>query len=93
MIINIYKDSTRYKEFESTINSNEKQIELKGTAGSALSVYISTYFKLNKGCLMVIMPNKESAAYFYNDMENLLCEVNSDVEKKQVLFFPNSYKS
>lgn len=93
MIINIYKDSTRYKEFESAINSNEKQIELKGTAGSALSVYISTYFKLNKGCLMVIMPNKESAAYFYNDMENLLCEVNSDVEKKQVLFFPNSYKS
>ena len=42
---------------------------------------------------MVIMPDKENAAYYYNDLENLLNERDTDIDKKTVLYFPNSFNS
>jgi transcription-repair coupling factor (superfamily II helicase) len=39
-----------------------------------------------------ILPDRETAAYFYNDLEQILDEQEADTEKKQVLFFPSSFR-
>ena len=41
---------------------------------------------------MVICASKEDAAYFYNDLEALFGEREMDYSKKQILFYPTSYK-
>ena len=38
------------------------------------------------------MPDKESAAYFHNDLEGIFDEKGTNFHKKKVLFFPTSYK-
>ena len=41
---------------------------------------------------LIVCADKEDAAYFYNDLESLLGERGMDYSKKQVLFYPTSYK-
>ncbi len=40
---------------------------------------------------IVILSDKEQAAYFYNDVESLLEETNAELNQKKVLFYPTSY--
>ncbi|MBR0324054.1 MAG: transcription-repair coupling factor [Bacteroidales bacterium] len=44
------------------------------------------------GTSFVICSDKERAAYFYNDIENIFGEKDVDYSKKRVLFYPTSYK-
>ncbi|PIY34106.1 MAG: hypothetical protein COZ08_03730, partial [Bacteroidetes bacterium CG_4_10_14_3_um_filter_42_6] len=39
-----------------------------------------------------VVPDKEQAAYFYNDLERLLSDSDTDYNLKKVLFYPTSYK-
>ncbi|MGI6718028.1 MAG: transcription-repair coupling factor [Bacteroidales bacterium] len=89
----LYSQFEKFKEFDAFLQSESFRLKLSGLAGSAFSVYVATYFHANKDQNVVVLPDKEAAAYFYNDLENLLGEVDVDLERKSVLFFPNSYKS
>lgn len=93
ILSNIYTKYNKFKDFEDAVNGNSGIIELKGLYGSALSVYHSAYISRNDKCNLVILPDKETAAYYYNDLEDLIGEADVDVEKRQILFFPNTYKS
>ncbi|MFW6371919.1 MAG: CarD family transcriptional regulator, partial [Bacteroidota bacterium] len=59
--------------------------ELRGTSGSSQSVIASFAMLKNKGVHVFIRPDKESAAYFQNDLLALL-------DDESVYFFPSSYK-
>lgn len=63
-----------------------------GLITSARSLYAAAITDFTGGQHVFICPDKESAAYFYNDLENLFQERNQDFNKKQVLFYPTSYK-
>lgn len=65
---------------------------VKGLNGSALSVIASFVIKQDIKNHIFILENKESAAYFYNDLENIAGESNFDYNNKNILFFPTSYK-
>jgi transcription-repair coupling factor (superfamily II helicase) len=65
---------------------------IKGLNGSSLSITASTVIKQHSRNHIFIIENKESAAYFYNDLENLAGEANFDYNNKNILFFPTSYK-
>jgi len=45
-----------------------------------------------KGIHLFVLPDKETAAYFFNDLEQLLAQKELTSEKRQVLFFPSSFK-
>jgi transcription-repair coupling factor (superfamily II helicase) len=64
---------------------NNGLISLRGLAGSALSFIAASTLDALKGNHLFILPEKEEAAYFLNDLENL-------IGKNQALFFPSSYK-
>jgi len=58
---------------------------LKGLAGSSLSFIVAEIANKLPALHVLIVPDKEEAAYLLNDMESLL-------EEGQVLFFPASYR-
>jgi len=61
------------------------RIILKGLTGSALSFVISDVFKNSELPFLLVFNDKEEAAYYLNDLEQLVGE-------KDVLFYPGSYR-
>ncbi|MBT8188067.1 MAG: DEAD/DEAH box helicase, partial [Croceitalea sp.] len=60
-------------------------LNLTGLTGSALSFVISDLFKSADQPFLVLLNDKEEAAYYLNDLEQLIGE-------KEVLFYPGSYR-
>lgn len=70
----------------------QESVLLTNLVGSARSFAVNHVFSELGGQHLVVCTDKETAAYFYNDLENLLGERDFDYNKKQVLFYPTSYK-
>lgn len=67
------------------INAPRNQnIRLKGLAGSFDAVVAASSFKLHPHDYFIVLQDKEEAAYFQNDLQNLL--------GREILLFPMSYK-
>ena len=72
---------------------SEKRLFLKGVSGSSTALFLSALFEQpGKQQHLLIIPDKEQAVYFYNDLENLLQDTEADYSKKRVLFYPTTYK-
>lgn len=67
------------------VEESHKKIHCAGLAGSAKSLLMASMVSELSGIHLVVMPEKEDAAYVYNDLVNLLGSDN-------VLFFPSSFK-
>ena len=61
------------------------QVQLKGLVGSALSFVIANAFEEAEKPFLLVFNDKEEAAYYLNDFEQLLGD-------KNVLFYPGSYR-
>jgi len=62
-----------------------KKITISGLIGSSVSLILAHLFKSTELPFLVILNDKEEAAYHLNDLENLLGDQN-------VLFYPGSYR-
>lgn len=62
-----------------------QNINVHGLSGSSKAFLIASIFNREKILSCVVLPDKETAAYFYDDLVNL-------VEDEYVLFFPSAYK-
>lgn len=65
---------------------------LSGLHGSALALRAAAVWREHQGIHLFVLPDKETAGYFYNDLEQLFEESKMPFEKRRVLFFPKSYK-
>ncbi|MCK9423576.1 MAG: transcription-repair coupling factor [Bacteroidales bacterium] len=65
---------------------------LKGLVGSSRSLIATSVFNHTTNIHLFLLPDRESAAYFYNDLEQILGELEFPTKKKRVLFFPSSFK-
>lgn len=61
------------------------QLQVKGLSGSLDMVLLAAYFAQQGGFHLVIAQDKEEAAYFNSDLQNLLGKLNQGI-------FPSSYK-
>ena len=69
-----------------TLNSDKQgNISIEGLSGSSKAMILSLVFHKTQTTHVVIIPEKEDAAYFYNDLVSLLGE-------ESVFFFPSTYK-
>lgn len=64
--------------------SGRHDIRLKGLSGSLDAVIVAAAFKLHPQDYLIVLPDREEAAYLLNDLQNLL--------EREVLLFPMSYK-
>ena len=70
--------------------SQVPRARLRGLAGSAPAFILGALFRKMKRTQMVVLPDRESAAYFYNDLEQVLEDGSENAENRKVLFFPSS---
>ncbi len=91
--LNKSKSDFSFSDFFPTQDSNSKtKILLKNLAGSAKSIFAAQLILHEKRTHLFILPDKETAAYFYNDIEALLSEEEIDYKNKNIIFFPTSYR-
>lgn len=85
-LINNFAGQAGYNSIIAELSAIGKSVvAAKGLAGSAKSILASCVFKNRNGVNIFVMTDKETAAYFYNDLYNI-------IQTEQILFFPSSYK-
>ena len=84
-ILRKYSDSQNNSLLIDELKGDSARIRLKGIIGSGASFIVSATYQNTYKTHLLILADKEEAAYFLNDLENLLGEEN-------VLFFPASYR-
>jgi len=70
---------------ESISNSDAERISISGLSGSSRAIVAAKVFQKTQFTHLIIIPEKEDAAYFYNDLAALTGDDN-------VFFFPSTYK-
>ncbi len=85
IISQTFAQSLQQQKLQKTIAQNQNNIQLKGLLGSSFSFVVSNAFKESGLPYLLIFNDKEEAAYYLNDLEQLL-------DEKDVLFYPGSYR-
>ncbi|WP_439152988.1 transcription-repair coupling factor [Winogradskyella sp.] len=80
-----FSQTLQLQNLQNTIAQTEGKTHLKGLVGSSFSVAISEVFKTAEKPFLVVFDDKEEAAYYLNDLEQL-------INDKDVLFYPGSYR-
>ena len=80
-----FAQSAQQLELGKAIAQPQQNVHLKGLVGSSLSFVIANAFEDSEKPFLLIFNDKEEAAYYLNDLEQLVGE-------KHVLFYPGSYR-
>ena len=86
-ITRLYSSHPVLKELISDLTSVNplSRMRIGGLSGSAKSMILSGVFQNSQMTHVVIIPEKEEAAYFYNDLVSVLGE-------ESIFFFPSTFK-
>ena len=84
-ISQIFEQTLQIQNLQTSIDLNQNRCHLKGLVGSSFSFVISSVFKSSEKPFLIICNDKEEAAYYLNDLEQLQ-------DTKNVLFYPGSYR-
>ncbi|MEM0517590.1 transcription-repair coupling factor [Aequorivita flava] len=85
LVTSLYSQSSQTRKLEETIVQSQKSTSVSGLVGSSLSIVLAQTFRNTDLPFLLILNDKEEAAYHLNDLENLLGD-------KNVLFYPGSYR-
>ncbi|WP_405294685.1 transcription-repair coupling factor [Algibacter sp. Ld11] len=80
-----YLQTLQKQNLQNAVAKSENKIHLTGLVGSSLSFIISSIFKESDKPFLIIFDDKEEAAFYLNDLEQLCND-------KDVLFYPGSYR-
>ncbi len=84
-IVTAYEQSNKVKQLVQQLQYEQNHFQISNLVGSSLSFVISSVFKQLEKPFLLIFENKEEAAYYLNDLEQLIGD-------KNVLFYPGSYR-
>ncbi len=80
-----YSQLPKVKQISEAISVKANKVSISGLVGSSTSFVIEALFKKVENTFLLIFKDKEEAAYYLNDLEQL-------VGQKDVLFFPSSHR-
>ncbi|WP_203256503.1 transcription-repair coupling factor [Hyunsoonleella ulvae] len=80
-----YVQALQTQNLRNTIAQTQLKTHVKGLVGSSFSFVIASVFKEVEKPFLLVFNDKEEAAHYLNDLEQLLSE-------KDVLFYPGSYR-
>ncbi len=84
-MLQTYSRVLQSQNLQMAIAKNQGNTHLKGLVGSSLSFIISNVFKQVEKPFLLIFNDKEEAAFYLNDLEQLC-------DDKDVFFYPGSYR-
>jgi transcription-repair coupling factor (superfamily II helicase) len=82
---NRYLHSPKVKQIAESLEQPLAKIQLKGLLGSSFSLVFNALFKNSEKPYLLIFNEKEEAAYYLNDLEQM-------IGANDVLFYPSSYR-
>lgn len=85
-IVNRYESSAKIGQIVSLLSAPSAKMQLKGLAGSAISFIMDAMYRKSELPFLLILDDKETAAYILNDLENL-------INDQDVLFYPGSFRN
>ena len=93
LVRSLFEQSSNLRKLGNAITRSEKQrtsasplsLHISGLVGSSVSLVLAETFKTSELPFLIILNDKEEAAYHLNDLEQLLGDQN-------VLFYPGSYR-
>lgn len=89
----LYSQSELVKQLIDKLHNGSARIHIDGMSGSLpamLGAALAQYGPKRRH--LFIIPDKEEAFYFLNDLEALLEETEKPIEAKKVLLFPTTYR-
>lgn len=87
-VLQLFEQSPTLRKLQNTIaqdSASPLKTTVQGLVGSSLSFALANTFKTAEKPFLVLLSDKEEAAYVLNDLEQLLGD-------KDVLFYPGSYR-
>jgi transcription-repair coupling factor (superfamily II helicase) len=85
-LYNTFDNSPKAQQIvDRLLENNQSKLHLDGLLGSAVSFVIRALFKKADAPFLLVLNNKEEAAYYLNDLERMIGD-------KDVLFYPGSYR-
>jgi transcription-repair coupling factor (superfamily II helicase) len=84
-VTSVYQKSAKVQLLANALEQRDTKINAKGLLGSALSFVIQSVFEKSELPLLLLFNDKEEAAYYLNDLEQL-------INDQDVLFYPGSYR-
>ncbi len=81
----MYSQVLQTQNLQSAIAKTEARIHITGLVGSSLSFVISSIFKQTEKPFLIVFNDKEEAAFYLNDLEQLCGD-------RDVFFYPGSYR-
>ena len=92
-LLKVYSHNQKYVDLLRRITVNHSRVNIQSLAGSSMSFCVAACIDSSREFThLIVLPDKERAAYFYNDIEQIFSEQDLDYSKKNVLFYPSSYK-
>jgi len=85
LISQTYLQALQTQNLQNAIAQNQSKTHVKGLVGSSFSFVTASIFKEAQKPFLLVFNDKEEAAHYLNDLEQLLSE-------KDVLFYPGSYR-
>ncbi len=85
LISQTFSQILQVQNLQNSIAQTQNKTHLKGLVGSSFSIVVSEVFKSAEKPFLLIFDDKEEAAYYLNDLEQL-------INDKDVLFYPGSYR-
>jgi transcription-repair coupling factor (superfamily II helicase) len=85
LISQFLAQSPELRKLQNTIAQPQGKAHIKGLVGSSISFVIPEVFRSAEKPFLLIFNDKEEAAYYLNDLEQL-------IGAEQVLFYPGSYR-
>jgi len=83
---NLYINSETTLQVNDQLNESSSKVYLKGIIGSADALIVNGIIQVHSGTHLLILDDKEDAAYFFNNLENISTNTNYH------FFFPASYR-
>src|SRR5690554_7714997 len=80
-----YSQSPKVRKLQDSIAQSQEDTYVSGLVGSAIPMVIAETFKHADAPFLLILNDKEEAAYHLNDLENILGH-------EHVMFYPGSYR-
>jgi len=92
-LLDVYLQDDRNDELVDQLETfAENRIQIRGLVGSLRSLMAASVYQKCTSSHVFVLPDKESAAYYLNDLESIFNEKGVNFHKKKILFFPTSYK-
>lgn len=91
-ILDLYLADKRIGQLGDYLSQQHSRVHVKGLKGSGLSVIVAAIHRSHKNVQLIVLEDREQAAYVFNDLEHVLAEKDLPFDKRKVLFYPTSYR-